>query len=111
MLVAKAMFKLRVHIVGISVKDPLHTINARIGRVIAQFNKQFGCNYEPGSYHLSEEYIGPGFGAAYKEELFWVQRLARLEGIFLDPVCSLATSLSAYSLRLERYQQEKRSMA
>jgi len=86
-LVARAMLKLRFHVIGFNVKDMTSVATARIDRIIEQFNTQYGCNYNTGTYTLSDSYIGPdGFGVSYPEEIYWVQRLARLEGIFLDPI-------------------------
>jgi D-cysteine desulfhydrase len=95
-LVARSMLKLRFHVIGFTVNDSTTAVTARIDRIIAQFNTQYGCNYTTGVYNLSDGYLGPGgSGVAYPEGVYWVQRLARLEGIFLDPI---ATGKAFYGL-------------
>eukprot|EP00026_Physarum_polycephalum_P009985 Phypoly_transcript_10128.p1 GENE.Phypoly_transcript_10128~~Phypoly_transcript_10128.p1 ORF type:complete len:269 (+),score=28.37 Phypoly_transcript_10128:507-1313(+) len=86
-LVARAMLKLHFHVIAFHVSaTPIATISSRIDRTIAAFNTQYGCNYKAGIYTLSDQYMGPGPSQSYPEEIYWIQRLARLEGIFLDPV-------------------------
>jgi len=86
-LVAKAMLRLPTKIIAFNATNPIPITETRIDRVIGQFNITYGCNYSAGLFTLSDDYVGPeGPGIAYPEEIYWVQRLARLEGIFLDPI-------------------------
>jgi len=87
-LVARSMLKLHFHVIAFHVSDtPVAAVSTRIDRMISAFNTQYGCNYKTGIFTISDRYMGPGGpGVSYPEEIYWVQRLARLEGIFLDPI-------------------------
>lgn len=105
------MLKLRFHVIAFTSSSslPLPFLSSRVEKLISSFNSQYGCNYSAGGYTLSDEYVGPednnninesqnerkkkGNEGAYPESIYWAQRLARLEGIFLDPVCFIIISL------------------
>jgi len=87
LLIAKRIFHLdKLQIIGITVQDSSVVTLPRIRNVTAKFNKQYGTNYSVGDHILSDSYVGEGFGIPYPEEVYWIQRLGRLESILLDPV-------------------------
>ena len=70
------------------VCDDAPTFQARIDGIIAEMVERFAEDGEPlhAPFEVIDEYKGIGYALSTPEELSFIAEIARLEGIFLDPV-------------------------
>ena len=56
--------------------------------IVTEFNERQGTSLavNPAGYEILEGYKGPGYGIPYDEQIRWMKRAARVEGLLLDPV-------------------------
>lgn len=88
MLIGQRIHELKAEICGINVCDDAEFFRRRIAAIAAAWNKRFAK--EPvlaeDEINIIDGYVGKGYGLSRREELDAIKLVARLEGIFLDPV-------------------------
>ncbi|MCI0342014.1 MAG: D-cysteine desulfhydrase family protein [Planctomycetales bacterium] len=72
-------------LLGIPVCDDGAYFRGMIQQIAADMARR-GWPVEPAPVTFADGYQGPGYGIAYPEEMAWVRRAAREEGLLLDPV-------------------------
>jgi D-cysteine desulfhydrase len=73
-------------VIGIPICDSSQFFRDTVTKLVKEFNDQFHCEVCISEYDMWDEFIGPGSGIPYKEQIECMKSLAREEGIFLDPV-------------------------
>ncbi len=88
MLIGKQLYYPELEILGISEGEPKEKLRKIIKRIIQNFNEVRGLNLMIGEdlIKILEGYFGEGYGIPNQEMIDAVKLLARLEGVFLDPV-------------------------
>lgn len=87
LLMATQLAGLRAEIVGVPIARPADRVREYIGEVLRQARSRYGLDVNvPKSIRLVDGYQGAGRREVRREELETVVRVARLEGIVLDPV-------------------------
>lgn len=87
LLMARQLAGLRAEVVGVPVAWPAARVRDYVGEVIGQARVRYGLAVEaPAEVRLIEGYQGPGRGVVQPEELHTLVRVARAEGLVLDPV-------------------------
>jgi D-cysteine desulfhydrase len=87
LLMAKQLTGLRAQIVSIPIAWEAHRVRAYVEDVIRQARLRYGLNVAvPDGIRVIDGYQGSGRAEVQPEELRTVVRLARREGIVLDPV-------------------------
>ena len=87
LLMGKQLAGLPGEIVGVPVTAPAERVREAIVRTVGTAIQRFGFAIEvPKAIHLLDGYQGAGPAAATDEELGLIVRLAREEGLLLDPV-------------------------
>jgi len=87
MLMGKQLAGLPGEIVGIPIAWSAAKVREHIGRTMATAIQRFGFAIEvPKTFHLIDGYQGTGRASVEEAELSTIVRLARDEGIVLDPV-------------------------
>jgi D-cysteine desulfhydrase len=87
LLMAKSLAGLRAEIVGVPIAWEAARVRAYVTEVIERARSRYGLAVRPpAEVRLLDGYQGVGRSGVGKDELETVLRLARLEGIVLDPV-------------------------
>jgi D-cysteine desulfhydrase len=87
LLMAKQLTGLRAEIVSVPIAWEGERVRAYVADVIGQARRRYGLAVDvPGEIRLLDGYQGSGRAEVRREELATVLRLARLEGVMLDPV-------------------------
>jgi D-cysteine desulfhydrase len=87
LLMAQQLGGLRAHVVGIPVAWEAPRVRAYVRGVFDAARERYGLDVgAPGEIGLLDGYQGAGRAAVRDEELQTVVRVARLEGVVLDPV-------------------------
>ena len=87
LLMAKQLTNLRADIVGIPIAWEAARVRAYVGEVIDRARSRYGFAVRPpAEVRLLDGYQGAGRAAVRRDELDTMLKLARLEGIVLDPV-------------------------
>jgi D-cysteine desulfhydrase len=87
LLMGKQLAGLPGEIVGVPVTAPAEHVRAAIVRTVGAAIQRFGFAIEvPKAIHLLDGYQGAGGASATDEELGLLVKLAREEGLLLDPV-------------------------
>jgi D-cysteine desulfhydrase len=87
LLMAKQLAGLRADIVGVPIAWEAARVRAYVGEVIDRARSRFGLAVRPPTdVRLLDGYQGVGRSAVGREELDTMVKLARLEGLVLDPV-------------------------
>jgi D-cysteine desulfhydrase len=87
LLMAKQLTGLRAEIVGVPIAWPADRVRAYVGDVITQARRRYGLAVEPpAEVRLLDGYQGPGRAEVRGEDLDTLLRVARREGVLLDPV-------------------------
>ncbi len=87
LLMGRQVAGLSAEVVGVPVAHGAARVREYVGATIAAAAARFGLAVEaPKTVHLLDGYQGMGRGSVSKEELATIIRLAREEGILLDPV-------------------------
>lgn len=73
-------------VIGIPICDNSQFFRDTVTKLVKEFNDQFQCEVSISEYDMWDEFIGPGSGIPYKEQMESMKSLTREEGIFLDPV-------------------------
>ena len=77
-----------VRVVGVNVSDDRAYFIAEIGRICADFAAQFevGITINTDDIEICDGYVGAGYAKSRPDELATIRRLARTDGVVLDPV-------------------------
>ena len=87
LLMAKQLYGLRADIVSVPVAWEAARVRDYVARIIAEAGRRYGLPVEvPAEVRLLDGYQGAGRSEVRAEELATVVRVARTEGIVLDPV-------------------------
>lgn len=87
LLMARQLAGLRAEVVGVPVAWPAARVRDYVGEVIGQARVRYGLAVEPpAEVRLIDGYQGEGRGAVQPDELRTLVRVARAEGLVLDPV-------------------------
>jgi D-cysteine desulfhydrase len=87
LLMAKQLAKLSGEIVGVPIAWEAERVRAYVADVIDRARSRFGLAVRPpAEVRLLDGYQGVGRAAVRKDELDTMLKLARLEGVVLDPV-------------------------
>ncbi|MCK4527400.1 D-cysteine desulfhydrase family protein [candidate division WOR-3 bacterium] len=88
LFIGKKLFNLKPTIYGINVERDKEYYKRRIASVIEEWNKSFNqsISFSPEEIEIIDGYQGKGYSEFGEEEIDVIKRLARLEGIILDPV-------------------------
>src|SRR5581483_8367075 len=87
LLMAKQLSGLRAEIVSVPIAWEAARVRAYVGEVIERARARYGLAVTPpATIRLLDGYQGAGRAEVRREELATVVRLARREGILLDPV-------------------------
>src|ERR671936_793253 len=107
LLMAKQLTKLRADIVGIPIAWEAARVRAYVGEVIDRARSRFGLAVRPpAEVRLLDGYQGVGRAAVRRDELDTMLKLARLEGIVLDPVYTA----KAFSGLLDTVRRDPRAL-
>ncbi|HUT80643.1 MAG TPA: D-cysteine desulfhydrase family protein [Candidatus Bathyarchaeia archaeon] len=87
-LIGKKLYFPEMEIVGIGVGDSKKEIINEIRKIIADFEQEWKLDLVIGDSEIivMDKYSGEGYGIPNKEMIDAVKLIAKLEGIFLDPV-------------------------
>eukprot|EP00003_Mantamonas_plastica_P021142 TRINITY_DN3417_c0_g1_i8.p1 TRINITY_DN3417_c0_g1~~TRINITY_DN3417_c0_g1_i8.p1 ORF type:complete len:362 (+),score=69.31 TRINITY_DN3417_c0_g1_i8:221-1306(+) len=77
-----------VKVWAVNVCDDEQYFRNRVTAIIDEFNHHYGTKLEPGEYNIIDGYVGEGYAIPYPEQIATMKKMARLEGIILDPVYS-----------------------
>eukprot|EP01120_Amphizonella_sp_Union-15-10_P012887 TRINITY_DN5850_c0_g1_i3.p1 TRINITY_DN5850_c0_g1~~TRINITY_DN5850_c0_g1_i3.p1 ORF type:complete len:354 (+),score=65.97 TRINITY_DN5850_c0_g1_i3:51-1112(+) len=92
-LLARRLYKLdKTEVYGVCIQNNRNYYFDKIKDIIADFNKRYGTNYDPGSYTLWDQYQIP---EKQDDINLLIKRVARIEGLLLDP---LVTGRAFYAL-------------
>ena len=87
LLMAKQLYGLRAEIVGVPIERTAARVREHVASLIGEARRRYGVPVEPpASIRLLDGYQGQGRTEVRQEELEIVLRVARTEGIVLDPV-------------------------
>ncbi|MGC9781610.1 MAG: D-cysteine desulfhydrase family protein [Candidatus Heimdallarchaeota archaeon] len=87
-IIGKKLYYPDMEIIGISVGDGKQGIISEIKKIISNFEKNWELNLGTTNEDIIilEDYFGEGYGVPSKEMIDAVKLVAKLEGIFLDPI-------------------------
>ncbi|MBI4638358.1 MAG: D-cysteine desulfhydrase family protein [Candidatus Rokubacteria bacterium] len=107
LLMARQLFGLRAEIIGVPVAWEAARVRTYIRELIAAARSRYGLGVEaPEEIRLLDGYQGPGRASVRAEELEIVVRVARLEGILLDPVYTA----KAFGGLLDHIRRDRRAL-
>src|SRR3990172_6683571 len=87
LLMAKQLYGLRARIVGVPIAWDAARVRDYVAGIIAEARRRYGLPVEvPAEIRLLDGYQGAGRAEVRSEELETVVRVARTEGLVLDPV-------------------------
>ncbi|NHJ86977.1 MAG: D-cysteine desulfhydrase family protein [Asgard group archaeon] len=87
-LVGKKLYYPEIEIIGISAGDKKDEIVNDIKQITTDFIKEWSLDFKIANDEIIvlDDYFGDGYGAPSEEMIETVKLVAKLEGIFLDPV-------------------------
>lgn len=107
LLMAKQLTGLRAQIVAVPIAWEASRVRAYVADVIERARRRYGLAVDvPAEIPLIDGYQGAGRAEVRREELETVLRLARLEGIVLDPVYTA----KAFGALLDRIRRDRQSL-
>ena len=88
LVLGKKIMDLDLRILAVNVCDDAAYFQRRVEEIAADFNANGKCRIPVGrdDYTILEGYKGPGYGIPYEEQIRWMKKAARIEGLLLDPV-------------------------
>ncbi len=87
LLMGRQLTGLRADVVSIPVAEPGRGVQDSVVRLVDEARARYGLDVKPPDHvRVLDGYQGEGRAAVRREELEMVVRLARLEGLVLDPV-------------------------
>ena len=107
LLMAKQLHGLRAEVVSVPIAWEATRVRAYVADLIGQARRRYGLSVEPpGEIRLLDGYQGTGRAEVRAEALETVVRVARLEGIVLDPVYTA----KAFAALLDRIRRDPREL-
>ena len=107
LLMAKQLHGLRAEVVSVPIAWEAAKVRAYVADLIGQARRRYGLPVEaPGEIQLLDGYQGTGRAEVQAEALETVVRVARLEGIVLDPVYTA----KAFAALLDRIRRDPREL-
>jgi D-cysteine desulfhydrase len=107
LLMAKQLHGLRAEVVSVPIAWEAARVRAYVADLIGQARHRYGLSVEPpGEIRLLDGYQGTGRAEVRAEALETVVRVARLEGIVLDPVYTA----KAFAALLDRIRRDPREL-
>jgi len=107
LLMAKQLHGLRAEVVSVPIAWEAARVRAYVADLIGQARRRYGLSVEPpGEIRLLDGYQGTGRAEVRAEALETVVRVARLEGIVLDPVYTA----KAFAALLDRIRRDPREL-
>ncbi|MEZ5489460.1 MAG: D-cysteine desulfhydrase family protein [Gammaproteobacteria bacterium] len=88
LIAGKSLFGIRAEIMAFNVSDDADYFARKVSSDLALWRDRYGVNLDTASFRINtlEGYLGPGYGRADPAVFGTIAELARLEGLFLDPV-------------------------
>lgn len=71
---------------GVNVCDSEDYFQKRIGKLLADTNQEFGLGLRDPTLQILDGHLGEGYGSATDEDFDFYMKLAREDGVLLDPV-------------------------
>ncbi len=95
MLLGKCLFDLSAQVHGINVCDDAAFFVGRVSKIIDDTCKRFAPNVKvpQSEIRMIDGYVGKGYGLSRQEEIDLMKRIARTEGLILDPVYTVKAML------------------
>jgi len=107
LLMAKQLYGLRGDVVGVPIAWEAARVRDYVTRILGEARRRYALPVEaPAEIRLLDGYQGAGRGEVRTEELDTVVRLARTEGIVLDPVYTA----KAFAGLLDRLHREPQAL-
>lgn len=107
LLMATQLAGLRAQIVGVPVAWPGSRVRGYVGDVIEEARRRFGLPVAaPTEVRLLDGYQGAGRAEIRGDEMEMMLKLARMEGVILDPVYTA----KAFSALVDRLRREPREL-
>jgi D-cysteine desulfhydrase len=107
LLMAKQLYGLGAQIVGVPIAWEAARVRAYVADLIGQARRRYGLPVEaPDEVRLLDGYQGTGRAEVRVEELETVVRVARLEGLVLDPVYTA----KAFGALLDRIRRDPQAL-
>lgn len=107
LLMAKQLYGVRAQIVGVPIAWDAARVRDYVAGIIAEARRRYGLAVEaPAEIRLLDGYQGAGRAEVRPEELETVVRVARLEGLVLDPVYTA----KAFRGLLDRLRRDPREL-
>ena len=107
LLMAAQLAGLRAQIVSVPVAWPGFRVRAYVGELFEQARRRFGLPLTaPAEVRLLDGYQGAGRAETRAEDLEMVLKLARMEGIILDPVYTA----KAFSALIDTVRRDRRAL-
>ena len=90
LIIGKELYYPELNIIGISVGDKKEDLEKEIRNIMIDFKKKWKFNLDINNSGIKvlDGYSGKGYGIPSEEMIQAVKMVAKLEGIFLDPVYS-----------------------
>lgn len=79
------LFNFADKIIGISADDSSASISSEVASIIRGIGEMLGVEFDE-MVTVLDQYVGAGYGMDTPESLAAIELLARMEGLFLDPV-------------------------
>ncbi len=94
-LLGLAWAGLRAEARGIAVCDDAAYFKNEVARIFDEFKQQYNLTFPDGRFEVNadDRFVGEGYALNTPDELQELIRIARLEGLILDPVYTLKTFL------------------
>jgi len=88
LLLGRELLGLDVEVLAVCVCDDAQHFQRRVAGIVDEFNALQGSRIRipETRYRILEGYVGPGYGRSFPEEIACIRKLARSEGLILDPV-------------------------
>src|SRR5574341_74995 len=107
LLMARQLYGLRAEIVGVPIAWDAARVRDYVAGIIAEAHRRYGLPVEaPAEIRLLDGYQGAGRAEVRAEELETVVRVARMEGLVLDPVYTA----KAFHALLDRLRRDPREL-
>ncbi len=109
LLLGKFLYDIPYRIHGFNICDNESSFVNRISDIVKKSQRQFNLktNITNKDIHIIDGYVGKGYGLSSQDELDLIKKMARLEGIILDPVYTAKAILGLVDqIRQGRFRAE-----
>ncbi len=106
LIAGRELFDIRARIAAVNVCDDEQYFHNKISRDLALWQSRYGIELDIDGLRITtlDGFVGPGYGEAGAEVFSTIAELARLEGLFLDPVYT-GKAFHGMVTELEKAQQ------